>query len=186
MQQKLILVVGTSSAGKTTLCRALQEAMPEHWAYMSLDIFFQMVNPRYGGGLNGPLSQEGFAYKDKGTNTQITYGPTGEKFLRGMVAAVEAMIEQDNPVIFDDMLLSDSHAALWDTVVKRRRALVIRAEAPVAVLFEREQLRGNPKGLAISHLATNAGLTADIVIDTHLLPLVDQVRQISRYVEKRD
>lgn len=56
MSARIILLVGTSSAGKSTLASALQAALPEHFLLFALDDVFRMVSPRWGGGLGGPLT----------------------------------------------------------------------------------------------------------------------------------
>ena len=43
----IILVNGPSSAGKTTLCRALQAAIPEPYLVAAFDDFIFMSAPRY-------------------------------------------------------------------------------------------------------------------------------------------
>jgi len=43
----LVLVNGPSSAGKTTLCRALQAAIPSPYLVVGFDDFILMSAPRY-------------------------------------------------------------------------------------------------------------------------------------------
>jgi chloramphenicol 3-O-phosphotransferase len=45
---KLILIIGTSSSGKSTISSALQAVFEEHWLLSGIDQFFQMVNPPVG------------------------------------------------------------------------------------------------------------------------------------------
>ena len=58
----IVLLIGTSSAGKSTLANALQAILSEHYLLFGLDDVFRMVSPRWGGGLAGPLSYDGFRY----------------------------------------------------------------------------------------------------------------------------
>jgi len=58
----ILLLIDTSSTGKTTLAKALQKTLPGYSQYMSLDVFFTGMLDQYGGGINGPLSEVGFNY----------------------------------------------------------------------------------------------------------------------------
>ena len=54
----ILLLIGTSSTGKTTLAKDLQKTLPGYWQYMALDVFFAGMPEQYGGGINGPLSAD--------------------------------------------------------------------------------------------------------------------------------
>src|SRR4029078_13548910 len=42
MTQRIVLLNGTSSAGKTTIARALQRTMKPRWIYIGVDLFVWM------------------------------------------------------------------------------------------------------------------------------------------------
>ena len=81
MSGTIILVIGTSSAGKSSMIRELQELLPEHYLALGIDTFFQMASPRWGGGMGGPLSKDGFRYvttvDENQPYTRIVYGAVG-------------------------------------------------------------------------------------------------------------
>jgi energy-coupling factor transporter ATP-binding protein EcfA2 len=60
MTSTILLLIGTSSAGKSTLAKQLQAILPDHYLLFGLDDVFRMVSPRWGGGLAGPFSYHGF------------------------------------------------------------------------------------------------------------------------------
>lgn len=83
MQPIILLLVGTSSAGKSTLARHLQDGLSEPYLLIGLDDVFRMVSRRWGGGSGGPFSAQGFRY-DRETVPQaqvIRYGTVGRKLL---------------------------------------------------------------------------------------------------------
>lgn len=165
----LILVVGTSSAGKTSTCRLLQRKMADHYLLMSTDMFFQMVNPDWGGGAPTPLSDKGFRYERDGARLRIVHGEEGFGILTGIAKAVEAMLNAGNNILYDEMLQSPEHWNLWQPVRAAFRATVIHLHADEKTLLAREGERGrNPdlKGLALGHLALNEIEPADLRIDT--------------------
>ncbi|GAA1287268.1 phosphotransferase-like protein [Saccharothrix xinjiangensis] len=47
---RVILLNGTSSAGKTTLVRAIQDESETPFAYWGIDTLFTVVPPNWGGG----------------------------------------------------------------------------------------------------------------------------------------
>jgi chloramphenicol 3-O-phosphotransferase len=92
-----------------------------------------------------------------------------------MIAAVAAMLESGNKVIFDDMLIDEEHAALWLPTLRATPSLVVRTRAPLEVLERREAERGQPGGLARNHIASNDLVRADLELDTDKVPVGDQV-----------
>ena len=85
MQSTILLLVGTSSAGKSTLARHLQDDLSEPYLLIGLDDVFRMVSRRWGGGLGGPLSAQGFRYdREAAPQAQvIRYGPVGRRWNNG-------------------------------------------------------------------------------------------------------
>jgi chloramphenicol 3-O phosphotransferase len=102
-----LLLIGTSSAGKSTLAKELQAILPDHYPLLGLDDAFRMVSPRWGGGLGGPLSYHGFRYVHAPGSPTITirYGEVGGMVLAGMHDAVAAFAQAGTKVIVDEMLL---------------------------------------------------------------------------------
>ena len=181
----LLLLIGTSSAGKSTLARRLQDVLPDYWHYLSLDSFFAGVPDRYGGGVNGPLSAVGFAYANKAENASITYGELGRRVLTGMVAAAVAMESAGVNVLFDDMLLDAAHADLWKEALPGVESLVVRLVAPVTVLRERNARRKNPPGLAENHIASNEQIAADSELDSGLLSVEEMAERVAGMLAAR-
>ncbi|WP_255220971.1 chloramphenicol phosphotransferase CPT family protein [Nocardia cyriacigeorgica] len=56
---RVILLNGTSSAGKTTVARAIQDESGVPFVYWGIDTLFGLVPPNWGGGRDGPLSRDG-------------------------------------------------------------------------------------------------------------------------------
>lgn len=168
MQPTILLLVGTSSAGKSTLAKHLQDGLPEHYLLIGLDDVFRMVSRRWGGGFGGPLSLQGFRY-DLETVPQvqvIRYGPVGRRVLGGMQRAVVAFAQAGNHLIVDEMLLDEQVLAGWVKRLKRFQTHLIKVTATLEALEQREQQRANPPGLARGHLQANDLRYFDLLIDT--------------------
>ena len=110
-QGRIILLNGTSSAGKTTLARKLQQILSEPWLYMALDQFRDGMSPRYRG-LNAPEGTDGArglnvvpVHPDQGAPfTAIRFGDVGHATVRGMHRACAAVAAAGNNVIIDDVV----------------------------------------------------------------------------------
>ena len=168
MKPTILLLVGTSSAGKSTLARYLQDGLPEHYLLIGLDDVFRMVSRRWGGGYGGPLSAQGFRY-DREAVLQaqvIRYGPVGMRVLDGMQRAVAAFARAGNHVIVDEMLLDERVLAGWVKHLKGFQTYLIKVTATLQSLEQREQQRGNERGLARGHLKVNDVRYCDFLIDT--------------------
>jgi chloramphenicol 3-O phosphotransferase len=59
---RVVFINGASSAGKTSIGRALQDLTEEPFMLLGLDTCFAMVPPRWAGGPEGPMRHLGFAY----------------------------------------------------------------------------------------------------------------------------
>ena len=115
---RVILLVGTSSAGKSTLARVIQEAADDHFLLQSLDGLFAGVAERWGSG--GDRRDDGFRYGVEGDVQRIVYGPGGRRLLRGFHRAVGAYARSGTNVVVDDML--QDGACLSDLSQRHGRA----------------------------------------------------------------
>lgn len=167
---RVVMLVGTSSAGKTTTGTALQGCLDEHHLLVGFDVFLRMIDPRWGG--PGPYTQKGFRYDpttvdDSGAViSTISCGPVGKRVLNGTHRAVAALARSGNNVIVDEMLLDDTVLADWQTALDGLCVYVVQVQAPVEVLVERERHRGQHAGLARGHLPVNTLASYDVGVDT--------------------
>lgn len=172
-QGRVILLVGPSCAGKSTLATAIQAAAPTPWLARSLDGLFAGVPDRWGG--QGAFGGEGFHYRwlsggpgEAGAVRRIGYGAVGWRMLRGMHRAVAAHAACGVDVVVDDMLLDAEVLADWRETLAQVPTLLVRLAPPLAELKRREAARvarATP-GLAEGHFALHAGVAADLVIDS--------------------
>ena len=172
-QGHVVLLVGPSCAGKSTLTRALQAASPTPFLALSLDGLFAAVPDRWGG--RGDLAHEGFRYDwirggpdQAGAVRRIACGEVGRRMLRGMHRAVAVHAGLGTDVVVDDMLLDDQVLADWRVALAGVPTMLVRLTAPLTELIRREQARTlHPTpGLVEGHHAQHEAVSADLVIDT--------------------
>jgi chloramphenicol 3-O phosphotransferase len=106
-----VFVNGASSAGKTSLIKAMQQIAPVPYLHVGLDHCFATVPEPWAGGGNGPFQAEGFAYRrfspdaDGLPRAGISYGPVGAVIMSAYRRSLVTMIEQGCRLAIDEMLL---------------------------------------------------------------------------------
>lgn len=184
------MLIGTSSAGKTTTAAALQACFDEHHLLVGFDVFLRMVDPRWAG--HGPHTLKGFRYDpstvgDSGeVISTISCGPVGQRFLNGTHRAVAALARSGNNVIVDEMLLDDTVLADWQKALEGLCVYVAQVQAPVDVLVTRERDRKQHTGLARGHLPMNSLASYDVAVDTSLKTPAECAAVIAQAIASSD
>jgi chloramphenicol 3-O phosphotransferase len=165
----VILLNGTSSAGKTTLARAIQDESTTPFVYWGIDTLFALVPPNWGGGRDGPLSRAGFFYdRSVAGILTIRYGPVGLRMLRSGCRAAAAFARGGDDLVIDEMLLSPDLMPMWLDALAGLDPFLVHVTCPLAVAEQRELARGNEPGLARGHAESvhAHGRPYDLVVDT--------------------
>ena len=151
----LVLVNGPSSAGKTTLCRALQAAIPSPYLVVGFDDFILMSTPRYYRGADTGRQAEQDAFTVLGVEMVTTsapgappavvarFGPVFRRLVQSMAPAVRALVDGGNPVIFDHVL---HDRAMYESFCRSTAGLdvfAIGVTCPLGILEARERARGD-------------------------------------------
>lgn len=195
----VFLVNGPSSAGKTTLCRALQAAITEPYLVTAFDDFIFMSAPRYYRGSDTARQSERDAFTLLGAEMLTTsppgapisvtarFGPVFRRLLESMAPAVSALVDGGNPVIFDHVL---HDRAMHESCVRSFVGLdvfAIGVTCPVEILEARERARGDrvlgrARGLAE---VVHTFMTYDLTVDTGTTSTQDCVATILKSVADR-
>jgi chloramphenicol 3-O phosphotransferase len=160
----VILLNGTSSAGKSTLAAALLETLPEPWTVMAIDQFHR--------GRSRSLSPEAREMIARRT-------------VLGFHRAVAGFASQGNDVIVDHLLGEPWRVDDWLAVMRDVRTYFVGVYCDSAVLAERETARGNRTlGRAASQLGTiHADIIYDLCLDTTCTEPDALARQVALYVQ---
>ncbi len=176
----LIFVNGPSSAGKTTLCRALQSAIPEPYLSIGFDDFVFTSAPRYYLGADTLEQTSTDDYTAQGVEMITTsppgepvsvtavFGPVFRRLILAMPAAVRALVDGGNAVIFDDVLHDG------EMYTSRRRAFAGLDVVTVGVVCDLEILETRERSRGDRVLGRARGLVDvvhtfcdyDVVVDT--------------------
>ena len=188
-QGNVVLLNGTSSAGKSTIAQALQEVMVAPYLHTGVDHFLSSVPKRcmvisdgvspaateyfllvYRGGTAGSLAavQGGAANYPDGTLAEVRIGPGGLTLLAGMYHGIRALAAAGINVIVDDVIydrrvLQAAVAALQDAPV-----LFVGLRLPRDLAERRERERGNRGlgGAAAFYDLVHAHGVYDLELDT--------------------
>lgn len=168
---KIILLNGTSSAGKTTLAKALQESLTEPYLCLGLDHFLLSVPRRlyvYTEDENSP-GVEGWllVFRDGKLAKVPQLGPTALHLFQGMYATIGALADAGINVIFDDVIYDPRVLQVAVNELSQRNVFFIGVRCPLEVVMRREQERGDRAGgAALFHPLVHAHDIYDVEVDT--------------------
>lgn len=165
MNGQVIILNGVSSAGKTTLAKAIQKYATDIWLHIAMDTFVAMLPD--GSEFDRdwfPITQVNHQGEEL---PRIGNGPSGEGLLTQMHQLVEQMSEAGFNVIVDEVaekpVIDDYRNRLGPS------CLVAKVDAPLPELERRERERGDRLlGLAREQSSRlHNGIEYDLELDTH-------------------
>lgn len=190
---KIILLNGSSSAGKTTLALALQEELDEPYHHIALDQFRDGL-PGMFRGYNSPRGTPGYrglnvVPMDHDTGARVThvrFGDIGHRMLRGMHRAIAAFAEVGNNVIVDDLMLHPVLLEDYVDVLDGFFVLFVGLRCPLDVVTTREKQRPDRfPGTAMSHFyEIHAHDLYDLEIDTSKVSPREGAQAVKRYLDR--
>ena len=195
----VFLVNGPSSAGKTTLCRALQAAIAEPYLVAAFDDFIFMSAPRYYRGADTARQSERDAFTALGAEMVTTsppgapisvtarFGPVFRRLLDSMAPAVRALVDGGNPVIFDHVLHDRAMQESCRQAFAGLDVFAVGVTCPIDILEARERERGDrvlgrARGLAG---VVHGFMDYDVMVDTGAMTPAACVSAILAAFDKR-
>ncbi|GAA1583547.1 hypothetical protein GCM10009804_45010 [Kribbella hippodromi] len=174
MPGRLIALIGTSSVGKTTTARRMQDLLPDPWLVVGLDHFYDMFPSDWAGHPRGPgpgFWQDVVPDTDGKPRIITHYGAAGARLLTGMRAAVLALLNTGNDVILDEMPVDDTIMPAWRKALAGYDAYWVALQAPLDVIEQREDERNHGRhiGNARGHQGYGMDGPFDLVLDTAAL-----------------
>lgn len=168
---RVIVLNGTSSSGKSTLARALQEQSGDALLHFSIDTVLYMLPQRELERLKTGQEPEGVRYDD---------------LVAAYYACLKELVDLGLSVISDNAITARRRAGQLVRAVDGHDVLLIGLECPVHVLEAREAARGDRRpGLARAQAATiHRWLAYDVVLDTETTPPETNAAVILRVTER--
>jgi len=180
----IVVLNGASSAGKTSLARAVQDEWAEPALIWGIDTVVSALPKRY---LNALWSTEMYRYEyaPDGTIAAIHPGPYGDRVVRALHRAVAALGRAGLNVLVDQVMLTPQWGADLRAACLGLDLLTVHVFCPPAELERRERERGDRTlGQAIAHhRAAATALEHDVTVDTSLVDPMVGARQILAAIE---
>ena len=185
----IVLLNGTSSAGKSSIARALQELMERPYVHTGIDHFLQRVPGKFtaiaaeyapaaaayfllvyrGGTARTVAEREGgeTVYGD-GVLAEVRIGPGGLKLLAGMYRGIAALAAAGIDVVVDDVIHDRRVLKAAVDALEDARVLFVGLHLPREVAERRERERGDrgPGGAAAFYDRVHAHAVYDLELDT--------------------
>jgi len=170
---RIIVLNGTSSAGKSSIAKALQAALPDPWLVIGIDTFVFALPARY---LDQPLWSEVFRYvRPEGMTDgpfRIETGPLGHDLVRGMHRSVAALARSGLSIVVDHVVLETAWLEDCRTQWAGIDWTFVGLRCPLTVIEQRERdRRDRTLGQAAAQFAVvhAHGVPYDIEVDTSVL-----------------
>ena len=178
-----LVLNGTSSAGKSSLARALQDRWDTPLVDGGLDRHLAQLPRRYLGA-DWPEIYT-YRYSADGTIDQITVGPVGRRLYRAMHRSAAASAECGLDVVLDHVLLDRESAVELARSLHCVPAALIGVRCDEPVLSQREAQRAERTlGQAAAQLPiVHAHGAYDLVVDTATLDVDQAADAVMRWVE---
>ncbi len=172
---RIILLNGSSSAGKSTLAKTLQRLLPDPYQHLALDQYRDGLPDGYRG-LNSPSGSTGASglnivpvNLDGEPVTRIEFGEHGEAVLRAMRQSVAEFAKQGLNVVVDDLLFKPQYLLDYAVRLAEHSVWCVGVKCELWRVNEREAARlGRFPGTAQAHMEElhGHGLAYDIEVDT--------------------
>ena len=173
---RVLVLNGTTSAGKSTLARVLQQKLAdrgEPWVVIALDDFFARSPAEWFriGDHVGPHAEAGMVFEMVEGRIERRVGPFGRAVLAGYRAAVAGMARAGLEVIVDEVLLSAEDWEGWQAELAGLDVRWVAVELPLEDTLRRERDRGNRViGMAAAQFdLVHSFATYDVRVDTSVL-----------------
>lgn len=158
---KIILITGTSSSGKSTLAKGLQQSLAEPFLHLQLDSFIEML----------PCTDDWDLF---------------QKMVRGLNRSVAAMSEEGNNLIVDHVLINNEWLRQCVTLLRDRYVLFVGLHCPLDELERRERERDpRRQGFARQQFENiHQGKLYDLELDTSVLSPEECVGRVLEFYRR--
>lgn len=187
---QIILLNGTSSAGKSTIAKQLQESLLKPYLHTGIDHFLGAA-PRsrlmvYSDSTAQTEAEGWFLpFRDGALIDAPRLGPVAYQWLDGMYASFAALATAGINLIVDDVIYDPKVLQMAVTRLAALPILFVGLHCPIAEALRREQARGDraPGGAAIFHGLVHKHGVYDLELDTAALSPAECAEQIKQTLQ---
>lgn len=183
---QIIYLNGPSSSGKTTLAKAIQKHFSSPFLHLGIDKIIGWMPEKINDWTGGPAPL-GYSWKPSRDAEghlihELQIGPYAQKMEVAFREVVLTLVRLGHSLILDDVCLQKKHWDAWKEALKGLPVLWVGVKAPLAILEEREKLRGDRiLGSARDQFyKVHNEKVYDLEIDTSLFSPLEQVLLIQK------
>jgi chloramphenicol 3-O phosphotransferase len=177
----VILLNGCTSAGKTSIARALQARLPEPYLLMGVDDIFPALPPSL------CETPEGYWFERRADGAMPIL--IGDGFLSVAMAwhrMVRAGVDAGHRFVVDEALFDPRLLPDWEEVLAGCDVLMVGVRCDLAELKRREKARGDRGiGQALAQFdAVHQGVAYDLEVDTTATPAEACAEQVLAHLAR--
>jgi chloramphenicol 3-O phosphotransferase len=158
----IIFLNGCTSAGKSSLTKALQQSLPGLWFATGMDHAIGMAPPQL------HHRRDGFFFdEDSQGDVRLNFGSSGQALLAAHRRACAAMAQNGTNLILDEVLATPDMRGLWLEALKHSEVWFVGVHCALEELERREIARGDRRiGQARGQFGKiHQGMIYDIEVD---------------------
>lgn len=184
MHDHIIYLNGPSSSGKTTLAKALQNALEQPFLHIGLDTMIDMM-PEMVNNWTGDPAPLGFSWKKELDETGhpievLQEGPFAKKLCATYRDVVKLLAQQSYHLIIDDVAFGKPEVDLWREKLKDFAVLWVGVEASLEDLEAREKKRGDRiiGSARAQYYQVHKAVDYDLMVNTSTMSMQECVNTI--------
>ncbi|MCH9628057.1 MAG: Chloramphenicol 3-O phosphotransferase [Chlamydiales bacterium] len=181
---KIIYLNGPTSAGKTTLAKALQEALEEPFLHLGIDKIIGLMPAKINDWEGGPAPL-GFSWE---TDTDpeghrishVRAGPFAKRIVDTLKDVALLFASQNYNLIIDDVAFGTVEVEEWKQILKDYDVLYVGVVTPLNILEKRERARGDrfAGSARAQYYSVHENVAYDLEVDSHAHTLEESVAMI--------
>jgi chloramphenicol 3-O phosphotransferase len=190
---RIVVINGASSAGKTSIVRALRELEAvdrRYWHVVGLDdvlarLAWQWVDVGWPTG-PGPMCDQGLSVAQVDGVPTLRVGPLLRKLLRGHQEGAAAIADQGVDLLIDEVIMDSEQLDDWRRALDPRSSLWVGVHCDVAELDRRESLRHDrPAGLARAQAeVVHRDIAYDLELDSTTTTAAANAAALARFLRR--
>jgi chloramphenicol 3-O phosphotransferase len=190
MANKIILLNGCSSAGKSSISEKIMELSEEPWLNFSLSTFWNALSPKYKG--FGEKSNEGLQFilrhnKQGLPINEVKINAYGEKLFDSMPKVFKQLANDEHNLIIEEVILEQKYLRNYKDNLKEYQVYFVNVGCELEILEEREKLRGDRvigTNRAQFLKMRNLDWEYDLKLDGGRVSVLDSAKKVLGFIEE--
>jgi chloramphenicol 3-O phosphotransferase len=186
---RVVVLNGTSSAGKSSLAREFQQLRAfrgECWVVFGIDDFLPKLPGRWVeiDQWKGPLSEDGVRLERDGDCARYHIGELGRRLLVAYRRSIAEVARSGMNVVVDDVMIEHNEWDQWRNALTGLDAVFVAVRCDVEVAVQRETDRADrPRGLARGQAeSVHRFPRYDFEVDTTIEPAGEVARRLDAHL----